>query len=862
MKVAGIPSILIMLIINFGLNTGLAADYCWIQKASVASINRYAAMGFSINGKGYVTGGNNLGTGLNDLWEYDPVLDIWTQKSNFPGTGRWAGAGFAISGKGYITTGTNIPVYLNDTYEYDPITNTWATKAPFPAIARQDCFGFSANNFGYVFGGFRSGTYYNTLYRFDPVSNSWNTQTSMPAIGRDGIRGFVLGNIAYICGGWNGSTPLNDVYAYDALTDTWMTKASIPGPSRHSCSAFEMNGKGFAGNGYNNASSYYTDFYEYDPVLDSWQPIPSFPGQTIGYTVCFTIGNNGYISTGRYNVLNVNSNQTWQLALKPSATFTYSNLNCSTTISFNNTSSPNLNFIWDFGDGSGSTSISPTHTYSANGTYSVMLVADNGACTDTLVQQITIQSPPSASFTYNTSCSYVLNVNNTSINALNYTWLWGDGSQNTGNQNTHTYSAPGQYTVTLIAANGLCADTLIQLVSIDPQPLASFTPIPDCNLGVNIVNNSSFSSQYLVDWGDGTYDSILVNYHNYTLPGNYTITLVAIGGNCSDTSLQTVNISITPEALINHWYNDCHDTVFVESTNIASSYYWDFGDGTISNTSFSSHTYTLPGTYPIILIVSNANCSDTALLSVSTVMSVDTSITSIISCDGHLNALTNCSASNTYLWNTGDGTSYSGCNISHQYNSYGQYLLELNVSNGYCSKYNSILIDVPQPVEHIINVALDSCTGIASFSITPSTNSTVFWDFGDGQNSSQASPIHHFGNQSIYLISVIIEPGEPCADTVEFNLDLHDFSFSNLFIPNVFTPNDDGLNDYFRLFTTPCNFENVTIYNRWGMQIFSSDNPFFQWNGYFNNHPTPEGVYVVIITSQKKIYNGTLTLLR
>lgn len=819
-------------------------------------------MGFSINGKGYVTGGNNLGTGLNDLWEYDPILDVWSQKSNFPGTGRWAGAGFAISGKGYITTGTNIPVYLNDTYEYDPITNTWATKAPFPAIARQDCFGFTANNFGYVFGGFRSGTYYNTLYRFDPVTNSWNTQTSMPGMGRDGIRGFVIGNITYICGGWNGSTPLNDVYAYDALTDTWMVKASLPGPGRHSCSAFEMNGKGFAGNGYDNASGYYTDFYEYDPVLDSWLPILSFPGQTIGYTVCFTIGNSGYISTGRYNVLNVNSNQTWQLALKPSATFTYSNLNCSSTINFNNTSSPNLNFIWDFGDGSGSTASSPTHTYLSNGTYSVMLIADNGSCSDTLVQQVTIPSPPSASFTYNISCGYILNVNNTSINASNYTWLWGDGSQNTGILNTHTYSANGQYTVTLIAINGLCTDTMTQLISVDPQPMASFIPTSDCNLGVNLINNSSFSNQYLVYWGDGTYDSTLINNHNYLFPGNYTITLIATYGNCSDTSIQTVNVSITPVALINHWYNDCHDSVFVESSNIASSYYWDFGDGTISNTSFSTHTYTLPGTYPVVLIVSNANCSDTALLSVSMVASIDSSITSNIDCNGHLNAFSSCSASNTYLWNTGDGTSYSGCNISHQYNSYGQYLVELNVSNGYCSKYNSILVDIPQPLEHIINAVLDSCTGNASFSITPSTNSTVLWDFGDGQNSSQTSPIHHFENQSIYLISAIIEPGDPCADTIEFDLDLHDFSFSNLFIPNVFTPNNDGLNDYFCLFTTPCNFLRISIYNRWGKQIFSSDNPNFRWNGYFNNSEVPDGVYIVLITSPAKIYNGTLTLLR
>lgn len=114
----------------------------------------------------------------------------------------------------------------------------------------------------------------------------------------------------------------------------------------------------------------------------------------------------------------------------------------------------------------------------------------------------------------------------------------------------------------------------------------------------------------------------------------------------------------------------------------------------------------------------------------------------------------------------------------------------------------------------------------------------------------------------MYIISVIIDPGEPCADTVEFNLDLHDFSFSNLFIPNVFTPNGDGLNDYFRLFTTPCNFVSVSIYNRWGMQIFSSSNPNFRWDGYFNSRAVPEGVYIVLITSHDKIYNGTLTLLR
>ncbi len=92
----------------------------------------------------------------------------------------------------------------------------------------------------------------------------------------------------------------------------------------------------------------------------------------------------------------------------------------------------------------------------------------------------------------------------------------------------------------------------------------------------------------------------------------------------------------------------------------------------------------------------------------------------------------------------------------------------------------------------------------------------------------------------------------------------------DLFIPNVFTPNGDGNNDVFRMFgnLTALKFVEVEVFNRIGEKVFSSNDIYFEWDGYYKGRPADAGVYVYQIKTvfidnhTEKLYKGTVTLLR
>ena len=90
-----------------------------------------------------------------------------------------------------------------------------------------------------------------------------------------------------------------------------------------------------------------------------------------------------------------------------------------------------------------------------------------------------------------------------------------------------------------------------------------------------------------------------------------------------------------------------------------------------------------------------------------------------------------------------------------------------------------------------------------------------------------------------------------------------------MYIPNTFSPNDDGVNDIFSVFrdgTPPTSFE-LKIYDRWGNTVFETSQFDFMWNGRFRDKPLPVGVYTYVInatwnTESTIIRRGDITLKR
>lgn len=139
----------------------------WKQLNDFPGAPREDAVGFSMNGKGYVGLGfrYDLSSGYNfytDFWEYDPVTDDWTRLPNFPGEGRTSPIGFGVDGESYLGLGQ-----INDFYKYNLNTKTWESLNYLPGGVRYYTNSFLVNNNIYYGGG---------SYSYSPYSDFWMYQ--------------------------------------------------------------------------------------------------------------------------------------------------------------------------------------------------------------------------------------------------------------------------------------------------------------------------------------------------------------------------------------------------------------------------------------------------------------------------------------------------------------------------------------------------------------------------------------------------------------------------------------------------------------------------------------------------------------
>lgn len=380
-----------------------------------------------------------------------------------------------------------------------------------------------------------------------------------------------------------------------------------------------------------------------------------------------------------------------------------------------------------------------------------------------------------------------------------YSYVWAPSSlPNTAGPHTVNPVVTTTYTVYVTDINGCLSPTATTTVFVHPPMNVTATDVTVCD-GSNVVISANATGgnggPYTYTWSNAvTGQSQTVSPTINQTPMNYVVTA---SDGCSPPVIDTATVIVFPQAVSFMSVVDtagCEDfsVVFTALSNIGTSYVWNFGDGSATQSGTPvTHVYTTPGSYTVSLTTTTAQ----------------------------------------------------GCTSTITNNNY---------------------IDVwPTPV--------------AGFTFTPNpattTDPTVYftdqslgaqtwnWDFGVPFNSTDVSssqnPSYTYADSGYYSVQLIISNSFGCYDTAVRVIEIAPEYV--IYAPNAFTPfNHDGINDTFMpkgIGIDPNNFE-MYIYDRWGNQIFKTNDINKGWDGRANGGSNIAQIDTYVWKIKTKDYKG------
>lgn len=452
-------------------------------------------------------------------------------------------------------------------------------------------------------------------------------------------------------------------------------------------------------------------------------------------------------------------------------------------------------WTWDFGDGVGTSNTQhPDYVYPSSGSYYAHLTAGTNQCAASDSFPVFVAQPVNSFFTLSDTagCSpFTTQIVNQSTGAAVYYWDFGDGTTDTmvvGAQDTIDYTWYNNttnsriYNIKLTAEGSSgCSDFYSKSIQVLPAPVVNFTyshPNPPCApLQVNFQNTSNAQDTNYT-WYMGQ-DDTLVNpgfNFNYSFSNTSssirfdTVRLVSESQGC--VGEVTTVLSVFPEpnyTLVTSIDTGCHPlNVDFSLMQSASSYFWDFGDGSYSSSpnpsnSFSNFT-NQDTTFNVTVYLNSAfACRDTVETQIFVAPSIEADFTPTPTMQTLPNSTVNVintsiGTIDQYHWDYDNGYDTIAQNPNaYTYGVSGTFDIMLTVSNQYCEDTvtKTVIIHPLPPVADFTG----SDTGCVPLPVTFTNNSqfatSYYWDFGDGKSSTQENPTHTYAQSGVFTVTLI-----------------------------------------------------------------------------------------------------------
>ncbi len=540
------------------------------------------------------------------------------------------------------------------------------------------------------------------------------------------------------------------------------------------------NGVTIQGTG--NVSSYEWDFGDGTTSND---PNPQKTYTTLGF---FTVSLR--VTTDNGCVVNSTRQRFIRILGGVTPNFDFKNLDaCSTPIGviFDNQSTGpgNLSYNWSFGNGDGSTDRNPTTSYNAIGNYNIKLVVSSSfGCADSITRPINITGNATSFEAPASTCPgkeiSLLNTSEPLPTAAE--WDFGDGTSSFEINPRKVYTTPGTYTIRLTNRYRDCDGTVTKTITVTNPPDVDFSADNPAGCRtphtVQFQANAPSAASWLWEFGDGQTSTDRDPSHTYTNFGTYNVRLrITTADSCTSTILKSDFITVTPSLtpqILNSSAGGCVPFTYtpqLEPSTIAdiASYSWDFGNGVTSTSPNPSVTYSNVGTYTVRLtVVTNGGCTESITLSnaikVGTKPTVDFTVDKTSSCAGDPFTFTSTATpADEWRWEFGEGGTSSAQNPYYKYIDTGLYSVTLIAINNGCrdTLTKQDLVRVMAPVAKYRPVFDCNNRLTVRFEdqsiIDPAHGATsYFWDFGNGQTSTQTNPTVTYASVGQYTVSLTL----------------------------------------------------------------------------------------------------------